>query len=50
MDCCFNKFIPKSKPDLIVIRPMGKTFINGLAESYSFDDYNIEIIGEYMKR
>jgi hypothetical protein len=50
MDCCFNLFIPKSKNDLIVIRPMGKTFINGLAESYSFNDYNKEIVGSHMNK
>lgn len=37
MDCVFNAFIPKSTDDMIVIRPASKTFINGMAESYSFE-------------
>lgn len=44
MDCCFNLFIPKSSQDLIVIRPAGKTFINGMCQSYSFDEYDQEIL------
>ena len=40
MDCCFNRFIPKSTNDMLVIRPASKTFINGMAEAYSFDDYD----------
>ena len=39
MDCCFNRYIPKSKPDLLVIRPSSKTFVNGMAESYAYDAY-----------
>lgn len=44
MDPCFNRFIPKSRDDLIVIRPASKTFVNGMAEAYSFDDYNVKLM------
>ncbi len=40
MDSCFNKYIPKSTDDMIIIRPAGKTFINGMSEVYSFDEYD----------
>ena len=40
MDCCFNRYIPKSQDDMIVIRPAGKTFINGMSEAYSIEDYD----------
>lgn len=34
MDCIFNKCIPESSNNKIIIRPTSKTFINGLAQSY----------------
>lgn len=34
MDCCFNRFIPESTADVIVLRPHSKTWLNGLAMSY----------------
>ena len=37
MDCYFNKFIPKPSEDTIIIRPATKTFVNGMAESYSYE-------------
>lgn len=50
MDCCCNRFIPVSTNDLIVIRPASKTFVNGMAESYSFEDYNSDIMTQYISR
>ena len=34
MDCLFNKKIPTSTKDKIILRPTSKTFITGLAGSY----------------
>jgi hypothetical protein len=48
MDCYFNRFIPKSQSDTIVVRPAGKTFINGMCESYSTEDYDNDIVSPYM--
>ena len=50
MDCCFNRFIPKSSKDLVVIRPAAKTFINGMSESYSYEDYKDEDISKYISK
>jgi len=36
MDCIFNTCIPHSTKDRIIIRPYGKTFVNGMAASYDF--------------
>jgi len=35
MDCIFNMFIPKSTFNCVIIRPAGKTYINGMASAYS---------------
>ena len=35
MDCIFNAQIPKSTKNCVIIPPSGKTFINGMANSYS---------------
>ncbi len=35
MDCVFNLAIPKSTKEHVIIRPSGKTFITGIASSYS---------------
>ena len=40
MDACFNRYIPKSSDDTIIIRPASKTFVNGMAEVYSLEDYD----------
>jgi len=37
MQCFFNKFIPKSSHKYVIIRPIGKTFISGLAYEYDED-------------
>ena len=34
MDCIFNKSIPRSTSNVLIIRPTSKTFITGLAGSY----------------
>jgi hypothetical protein len=34
MDCIFNKFIPLTDEQKIILRPTSKTFINGMAPSY----------------
>ena len=40
MDCVFNKLIPESTLDRIILRPTSKTWVNGIAHSYS-EDYPI---------
>ncbi len=47
MDCVCNKNIPESTPDRIIIRPAGKTWINGLASRYS-DEFPKDLLGKYM--
>lgn len=43
MDCIFEKcFLPKSSSSLIIINPVSKTFINGLAKKYS-DEYPTQL-------
>mmetsp|Transcript_56103 Transcript_56103/g.64022 ORF Transcript_56103/g.64022 Transcript_56103/m.64022 type:complete len:167 (+) Transcript_56103:185-685(+) len=42
MDCLFNKCIPKSTPTRVCVHPMSKTWINGIASSYS-EDYPEEL-------
>lgn len=44
MDCCFNRYIPKSTSDTIIIRPATKTFVNGMAEAFSYKDYKEELL------
>ena len=34
MDCLFNHSIPESTNSIIIIKPIGQTFINGLSSSY----------------
>src|SRR5689334_1141626 len=41
MDCYFNKYIPKSEGNRIILKPTSKTFINGLAASYETTYYPI---------
>ncbi len=51
MDALFNKLVPPSKPpDMLVIRPFGKTFITGLASSYTVDSYDADILAPYIAR
>ena len=38
--CC----IPKSTNDFVIIRPASKTFINGMAGSYFYDDEDRDLI------
>lgn len=35
MDCLFNLQVPKSTEFVYIVRPQGKTYISGLARSYS---------------
>ena len=35
MDCIFNKQIPESTENRIIIPPVSKTFINGICKKYS---------------
>ncbi len=37
MDCIFNCFIPTPVSDTLVLRPAGKTYINGMCESYALE-------------
>lgn len=34
MECLFNKLVPKSSENKIIIRPMGRTFVTGLSNFY----------------
>ena len=34
MECIFNRYVPPSTDSLIIIKPIGQTFINGLSSSY----------------
>lgn len=45
MECLFNRYIPDSTKNLIIIKPIGKTFINGLASSYD-ESFPIELNGK----
>ena len=48
MDICFNRYIPKSTDDVIIIRPASKTFVNGMAEAYSMEDYDPKLLAWNM--
>ncbi len=50
MDVCFNRYIPKSSDDTIIIRPASKTFVNGMAEVYSDQDYDSKLLAWNMSR
>ncbi len=42
MDCCFNKNIPTSTDTKFIFKPISKTWINGLANTYgSIEDHSI---------
>eukprot|EP00347_Sterkiella_histriomuscorum_P007869 403347249 len=47
MDCILNLQIPKSTDSVFIIRPSGKTFITGVASSYSHK-YNPKILKNYI--
>mmetsp|Transcript_44765 Transcript_44765/g.43354 ORF Transcript_44765/g.43354 Transcript_44765/m.43354 type:complete len:180 (+) Transcript_44765:26-565(+) len=49
MDCFLNCFIPKSTEDAYIIRPSGKTFVTGLAHSYS-QRYDTQILSDYITK
>ena len=42
-------YIPESSEHIIVIKPNGKTFITGLAQSYS-EDFNEEAFSGYLTK
>eukprot|EP00347_Sterkiella_histriomuscorum_P016461 403353088 len=44
------KSIPKSTQDTIIIRPYGKTFANGMAMTYSYDDYDSNLLLSLMSK
>ena len=44
MDWIFNLQIPKSQAGALIIRPSGRTFINGVAEEYDIDCYDEELL------
>ena len=48
MDCIFNKRIPKSSDNELIFRPIGKTFITGIAYSYHFF-YDPTVLSPYIK-
>lgn len=35
---------------MLVIRPATKTFINGMAEAYSFEDYDVKLLEWNMSK
>ena len=39
--CCFNKFVPESDDNFIVVKPLAWTFVTGLATCYNAE-YDIE--------
>ena len=47
MDFLFNKTIPESSNTTLVIRPAGKTWINGLAQQYC-EDYDESTMHSFM--
>ena len=48
MDWIFNKWIPKSSADWVVVRPAGTTFVNGMAKQFDdrYDEKHFEGILE----
>ena len=50
MDCCFNRYIPATTDDAIVIRPASKTFVNGMAYDYSFKQYDQKLMEWNMSK
>ena len=48
MDCLFNRFIPKNSTDTLVIRPGAKTFINGMTETFSYDNYDETLLKDVL--
>lgn len=49
MDICFNAFIPKPTEHTLVMRPAGKTYINGMCEAYRLD-YDAEKLSQVLSR
>ena len=47
-DWCCTHNIPRSKPDLIIVRPMGKMFINGMTEQFSYSQYDHKVFEGIM--
>ncbi len=50
MDVCFNRYIPISTQDMLIIRPASKTFVTGMAESYSNADYDPKLMEWNMSK
>ena len=50
MDCVFNRFIPRTSQDTLIIRPYGKTFANGMAQTFSYDDYDETLLKGHLTR
>ena len=48
MDCYFNKHIPKSEPQKVILRPVDKTFVTGVS-SYYEETYPLEL-ENYMSK
>ena len=46
-DCLFNKQIPASCAAYVVVRPASKTWVNGLAQTYS-EEYDSERLAPYI--
>ena len=47
-DPCFRCLIPESSESVHIVPPFGKTFITGLASSYTLDSYNPELLSEFI--
>eukprot|EP00347_Sterkiella_histriomuscorum_P023681 403333757 len=48
-DCIFNRLVPSSTNKIFIIRPYGKTFVNGLAQSYE-EEYDASILKPHLKK
>ena len=46
--CIWNRFVPPSQSDTIIVPPEGSTFINGLAQAYAEDGYDAEKLKGYL--
>ena len=48
MDWLFELQIPRSSHNVLVIGPLGKTFITGVSSVYRADQYDAQILGRNM--
>ena len=46
-DWIFNSQIPNSSSNIVVVRPIAKTFVTGLASAYD-EEYDSERLGQHI--